>query len=59
MLAYLVIREGAQWTDVFRLIPGQSVTIVRAPTNQIVDIHQQPLAVLGTGRRSFTKGEDQ
>ena len=35
-LAYLVIREGSKWTDVFRLIPGQSVTIGRAPTNQIV-----------------------
>jgi Nif-specific regulatory protein len=35
-LAYLVIREGAKWTDVFRLIPGQAVTIGRAPTNQIV-----------------------
>jgi len=35
-LAYLVIREGATWTDVFRLIPGQSVTLGRAPTNQIV-----------------------
>ncbi|HTU27472.1 MAG TPA: sigma 54-interacting transcriptional regulator [Pirellulales bacterium] len=36
MLAYLVIREGSKWTDVFRLIPGQSITIGRAPTNQIV-----------------------
>lgn len=36
MLAYLVIREGSKWTDVFRLIPGQPVTIGRAPTNQIV-----------------------
>jgi transcriptional regulator with GAF, ATPase, and Fis domain len=36
MLAYLVIREGANWTVVFRLIPGQSATIGRAPTNQIV-----------------------
>src|SRR6187551_2965677 len=36
MLAYLVIREGTKWTDVFRLIPGQAVTIGRAPTNQIV-----------------------
>ena len=36
MLAYLVIREGSKWTDVFRLVPGQSVTIGRAPTNQIV-----------------------
>lgn len=35
-LAYLVIREGATWTDVFRLIPGQSVTLGRSPTNQIV-----------------------
>ena len=36
MLAYLVIREGSKWTDVFRLVPGQTVTIGRAPTNQIV-----------------------
>ena len=36
MLAYLVIREGTKWTDVFRLVPGQAVTIGRAPTNQIV-----------------------
>jgi transcriptional regulator with GAF, ATPase, and Fis domain/pSer/pThr/pTyr-binding forkhead associated (FHA) protein len=36
VLAYLVIREGSKWTDVFRLIPGQSVTIGRAPTNQVV-----------------------
>ncbi len=36
MLAYLVIREGSKWADVFRLVPGQSVTIGRAPTNQIV-----------------------
>lgn len=35
-LAYLVIREGAKWTDVFRLVAGQTVTIGRAPTNQIV-----------------------
>jgi len=35
-LAYLVIREGSKWTDVFRLTPGQSVTIGRAPTNQVV-----------------------
>ncbi|MGO8689037.1 MAG: sigma 54-interacting transcriptional regulator [Thermoguttaceae bacterium] len=35
-LAYLVIREGAKWSDVFRLVPGQAVTIGRAPTNQIV-----------------------
>ena len=36
MLAYLVIREGSKWSDVFRLVPGQTVTIGRAPTNQIV-----------------------
>jgi transcriptional regulator with GAF, ATPase, and Fis domain len=35
-LAYLVIREGTKWTDVFRLTPGRTVTIGRAPTNQIV-----------------------
>lgn len=36
MLAYLVIREGSKWTDVFRLVAGQVTTIGRAPTNQIV-----------------------
>ena len=35
-LAYLVIREGSKWTDVFRLVSGECVTIGRAPTNQIV-----------------------
>lgn len=35
-LAYLVIREGAKWTDVFRLVPGRTVTIGRTSTNQIV-----------------------
>ena len=35
-LAYLVIREGTKWTDVFRLTPGRTVTIGRAATNQIV-----------------------
>lgn len=35
MLAYLVIREGSKWSDVFRLVPGQSVTIGRAPSNRI------------------------
>ena len=35
-LAYLVIREGSKWTDVFRLVSGESVTIGRAPTSQIV-----------------------
>jgi Nif-specific regulatory protein len=36
MLAYLVIREGSKWTDVYRLVPGRTVTIGRAATNQIV-----------------------
>lgn len=36
MLAYLVIREGSKWTDIFRLVPGRTVTIGRAATNQIV-----------------------
>jgi Nif-specific regulatory protein len=36
MTAYLVIREGSKWTDVFRLVDGESVTIGRAPTNTIV-----------------------
>jgi transcriptional regulator with GAF, ATPase, and Fis domain len=35
-LAYLVIREGSKWSDVFRLVPGQTITIGRAPTNNIV-----------------------
>lgn len=36
MLAYLVIREGNKWSDVFRLTPGRTVTLGRASTNQIV-----------------------
>lgn len=36
MLAYLVIREGSNWTDVIRLVPGEPVMIGRAPTNHIV-----------------------
>jgi Nif-specific regulatory protein len=36
MTAYLVIREGTSWTDVFRLVEGESATIGRAPTNSIV-----------------------
>jgi transcriptional regulator with GAF, ATPase, and Fis domain len=36
MLAYLVIREGSKWSDVFRLIPGRKFTIGRASTNPIV-----------------------
>lgn len=36
MTAYLVIREGSKWTDVFRLVEGESITVGRAPTNAIV-----------------------
>ncbi len=36
MLAYLVIREGGKWTDVLRLHAGRTVTVGRAPTNQVV-----------------------
>lgn len=31
-----MIRDGAKWSDVFRLVPGRTVTIGRASTNQIV-----------------------
>lgn len=34
--AYLVVRDGNKWQDVFRLTPGQVMTIGRAPTNRIV-----------------------
>ena len=40
-IAYLVIRDGAKWSDVFRLIPGRTITIGRAPTNQIVVREEQ------------------
>lgn len=35
-VAYLVVRDGDKWKDVFRLTPGQVMTIGRAPTNRIV-----------------------
>ncbi len=34
--AYLIIREGSKWADVVRLVPGESVTMGRAPTNTII-----------------------
>ena len=34
--AFLVVREGATWRDVFRLTPGQVTTIGRAATNRVV-----------------------
>ncbi len=36
MHAYLIIRDGNQWADVVRLVPGESVTMGRAPTNTVV-----------------------
>jgi Nif-specific regulatory protein len=35
-MAYLILRDGSKWADVFRLVPGESITIGRAPTNDIV-----------------------
>ncbi|MFM9963444.1 MAG: sigma 54-interacting transcriptional regulator [Planctomycetaceae bacterium] len=34
--AYLVVRDGDKWQDMFRLTPGQVMTVGRAPTNRIV-----------------------
>jgi transcriptional regulator with GAF, ATPase, and Fis domain len=34
--AYLIIRQGGRWSDVFRLQPGQSLVIGRSSTNAIV-----------------------
>ncbi|MBI5761835.1 MAG: sigma 54-interacting transcriptional regulator [Planctomycetales bacterium] len=36
MIAYLVVREGNKWRDVYRLTPGQVMTVGRASTNRIV-----------------------
>ena len=41
LLAYLIIRDGTKWSDVFRLVPGRTVTIGRAPTSQIVIKEEQ------------------
>ena len=35
-VAYIVVRDGNKWRDVFRLTPGQVTTIGRAATNRIV-----------------------
>ncbi len=35
-VAYLILREGGKWRDVFRLTPGQVTTVGRAPTNRVV-----------------------
>ena len=36
-----MIRDGTKWSDVFRLIPGRTVTIGRASTNQVVIKEEQ------------------
>ena len=36
MNAYLIVRDGMKWADVVRLVPGESVTMGRAPTNTVV-----------------------
>ena len=35
-VAYIVVRDGNTWRDVFRLSPDQVTTIGRAPTNRVV-----------------------
>jgi Nif-specific regulatory protein len=55
MFAYLVIREGAKWTDVFRLEPGRTVTIGRASTNEIVVKDER--CSRGHAEVFFTNGE--
>ncbi|MFP6768960.1 MAG: sigma 54-interacting transcriptional regulator [Planctomycetaceae bacterium] len=34
--SYLVVRDGNQWRDVYRLMPGQVMTIGRSSTNRVV-----------------------
>ena len=34
--SYLVVRDGNQWRDVFRLLPGQVTTVGRSSTNRVV-----------------------
>src|SRR5262245_9668108 len=36
MIAYLVVRDGNKWRDVYRLTPGQLMTVGRAPPNRLV-----------------------
>ena len=36
MNAYLITRDESTWADVVRLVPGESATVGRAPTNTIV-----------------------
>ena len=35
-MTYLVTREGNKCTDVYRLVPGETMTVGRTPTNRIV-----------------------
>lgn len=41
LAAYLVVRDGAKWSDVFRLIPGRTMTIGRSASCQIVIREEQ------------------
>lgn len=34
--AFLIVRDGHKWRDVFRLNPGEVMTVGRAPSNRIV-----------------------
>ena len=34
--SYLVVRDGNQWRDVFRLMLGQVTTVGRSSTNRVV-----------------------
>ena len=35
MIAYLVVREDNKWRDIYRLMPGQVISVGRAATNRI------------------------
>jgi two-component system response regulator HydG len=59
MIAYLVVREGRKWRDVYRLIPGQTITVGRAPSNKIVlndeVCSRQHCEIFPSGERWFVK----
>jgi two-component system, NtrC family, response regulator HydG len=59
MIAYLVVREGHKWRDVYRLIPGQTITVGRSPSNKIVlndeVCSRQHCEIFPSGDRWFVK----
>lgn len=59
MIAYLVVREGRKWRDVYRLIPGQTITVGRSPSNKIVlndeVCSRQHCEIFPSGDRWFVK----